>query len=42
MDGLEQPEQDAARQKAGVAGVETLRTALTELEEVSLMVCDPV
>lgn len=39
-DGLEQPEQDAARQKAGVAGVETLRTALTELEEVSLMVCD--
>lgn len=39
-DGLEQPERDAGRQEAGVAGVETLRTALTEMEDVTLMVCD--
>lgn len=39
-DGLEQPERDVARQEAGVAGLETLRTALTDLEDVTLMVCD--
>ncbi|MGO2959035.1 MAG: DsrE family protein [Acetobacter sp.] len=39
-DGLEQPERDAARQEAGIAGLDDLRTALLDFEEATLMVCD--
>lgn len=39
-EGLEQPERDAGRQEAGIAGVQDLRDALLEFDEATLLVCD--